>query len=110
MPPSGFSPRSHSGAFSLNVTWSPVPDGFVHGILRGYRIYIWKTREVESSSYSQTREITYGHNVHETVIKLLTNYASYNLEITAFTIKGEGPKSAIKPACKLNQFVLKFGS
>ncbi|XP_074632381.1 uncharacterized protein LOC141890705 isoform X2 [Acropora palmata] len=102
MPPSGFSPRSHSGAFSMNVTWSPVPDGFVHGILRGYRIYIWKTREVEGSSYSQTREITYGHNVHETVIKLLTNYASYNLEITAFTIKGEGPKSAIKAAstCK----------
>ena len=86
----------------MEVTWRQVPDGFVHGILRGYRIYIWKTEEEGKESHSETQVINYGPNVHETVISVLTNFATYNLEITAFTIKGEGPRSATREACKFN--------
>ena len=85
----------------MDVTWGPVPDGFVHGILRGYRIYFTKTQELGRASSSQTRVITVGPNGHNTTITLLNNFAMYNLEITAFTIKGEGPRSEIKEGGKL---------
>lgn len=94
-------PFSRTGDFKMDVTWGPVPDGFVHGILRGYRIYVTKTQELGQATYSQTRAVTVGPNLYNTTVTLLNNFAVYNLEITAFTIKGEGPRTTIKEGCKL---------
>ena len=80
----------------MNVTWGPVPDGFVHGILRGYRIYFKKAREMGRTATSATRVIAVGPNEYQATITLLNNFAMYTLEITAFTIKGEGPRTEIK--------------
>ena len=86
----------------MNATWDPVPDGYVHGILLGYRRYFTKTRELGYATSDQTeRNTTVGPEVLNTTITGLSNFATYNLEITAFTIKGEGPRSAIKEGCKL---------
>ena len=85
----------------MDVSWGPVPDGFVHGILRGYRIYFTKTQEIGRPASSQTQVITCGPNVYNTTIKLLNNFAIYDLSITAFTIKGEGAMSAIEEGGKL---------
>ena len=80
----------------MNVSWAPVPDGFVHGVLRGYRLYFTKTRETGRAASSATRVITFGPNEYHATMTLLKNFAMYNLEITAFTIKGEGPRTEIK--------------
>ena len=80
----------------MNVSWGPVPDGFVHGVLRGYRLYFKKTRETGRVSSSATRVITFGPNEYHATMTLLKNFAMYNLEITAFTIKGEGPRTELK--------------
>ena len=50
---------------------------------------------------SETQVITFGPNEYDTIINLLNNFAIYNMEITAFTIKGEGPRSKITKGCKL---------
>ena len=84
----------------MDVSWGPVPDGFVHGILRGYRIYFTKTQEMGRPTSSQTQVITLRPNVYNTTIKLLNNFAIYDLSITAFTIKGEGAMSAIEEGGK----------
>lgn len=80
----------------MNVSWGPVPDGFVHGVLRGYRLYFTKTRETGRAASSATRVITFAPNEYHATMTLLKNFAMYNLEITAFTIKGEGPRTEIK--------------
>ena len=80
----------------MNVSWGPVPDGFVHGVLRGYRLYFTKTRETGRAASSATRVITFGPNENHATITLLKNFAMYNLEVTAVTIKGEGPRTEIK--------------
>ena len=92
---------SRSGDFMMKVTWGPVPDGFVQGILRGYRIYFKKIQDMGRPASSGTRVITIGPNEYETIITLLNNFAIYSMEITAFTIKGEGPRTKITEGCKL---------
>ena len=80
----------------MNVSWGPVTDGFVHGVLRGYRLYFKKTRETGRAASSATRVMTFGPNENHATITLLKNFAIYNLEVTALTIKGEGPRTEIK--------------
>ena len=100
MPPSNFLPISHSGSFKMEVTWGPVPDGFVHGILLGYHIYYTKSRQTGRAVSSNTEVITVGPYEQDTTITLLTNFAIYGLEIAAFTIKGDGVRSEVKDGCK----------
>ena len=83
----------------MSVTWGPVPDGFVHGILLGYRIYYVLTQETGGKNASSTEVITVGPHEQSTTVTLNT-FAKYTLEIAAFTIKGDGVKSKIKYGCK----------
>ena len=81
------------------VTWVPVPDGFVHGILLGYRIYHPMTPKAGGNTVSNTNVITVGP-YEQTATIMLNNFANYTLEIAAFTIKGDGVRSQIKDVCK----------
>lgn len=83
----------------MSVTWGPVPDGFVHGILLGYRIYYVMARKTGGNDASKTEVITVGPYEQSTTVKLHT-FAKYTLEIAAFTIKGDGVRSKIKYGCK----------
>ena len=64
------------------VTWLPVPDGFVHGILKGYRI-LFKTdhdrfyRNV--TTVNQSFELTG-----------LEKFTNYTVKVLAFTRIGDG--------------------
>ena len=92
----------------MDVTWGPVPDGYVHGILLGYRIYYKKIQELGRPSTSERKAVTVGPYEYNTTIRLLNNFAVYELNITAFTIKGEGVMSEINVGCKLFFFNIYF--
>jgi len=83
----------------VEVTWSPVPDGFVHGILLGYRVYFKNTPMTGENTGPNTNVITVGPYEQRTTV-MLDNFANYIVEIAAFTIKGEGVRSKIKGGCK----------
>ena len=100
MPPTNFLPISRTGDFKMDAKWGPVPDGFVHGILLGYHIYHTKIRQTGRAVSSNTEVITVGPFDQNTTIMLLNNFAMYDLEIAAFTIKGDGVRSEIKDGCK----------
>ncbi|XP_078352309.1 uncharacterized protein LOC144637005 [Oculina patagonica] len=102
MPPSNFLPISRSGDFKMEATWGPVPDGFVHGILLGYHIYYTKIRQTNRAVSSNTDVITVGPYDQNTTILLLNNFAIYDMEIAAFTIKGDGVRSEITDGSTCN--------
>ena len=102
MPPASLTPISRSGDFKMDVSWEPVPDGFVHGILLGYRIYYRKVQELGRASTSQTEAVSVGPFEQNTTVTMLKNFAVYDLQIAAFTIKGVGVLTDIKDGCKFS--------
>ena len=84
----------------MDVTWGPVPDGFVHGILLGYHIYYTKISQTGRPVASNVEVKTVGPYEQNTTLMLLKNFATYMLEIAAFTIKGDGVRSEFKDGCK----------
>ena len=100
MPPANFIPISRSGDFKMSASRGPVPDGFVHGILLGYHVYYTKIQQTGRPVTTQIDKKIFGPYEHNTTILLLDNFAIYNLEIAAFTIKGDGARSQIKDGCK----------
>ena len=83
----------------MEVTWDPVPDGFVHGTLLGYRIYLLVALKTGENIGPKIKVVTVGPCEQNTTV-MLDNSDSYTLEIAAFTIKGEGVRSQIKDGCK----------
>ena len=102
MPPASLTPISRSGDFKMDVSWEPVPDGFVHGILLGYRIYYRKVQELGRVSTSETEAVSVGPFEQNTTLTMLKNFAVYDLQIAAFTIKGVGVLTDIKDGCKFS--------
>lgn len=102
MPPASLTPISRSGDFKMDVSWEPVPDGFVHGILLGYRIYYRKVQELGRASTSETEAVSVGPFEQNTTVTMLKNFAVYDLQIAAFTIKGVGVLTDIKDGCKFS--------
>ena len=102
MPPASLTPISRSGDFKMDVSWEPVPDGFVHGILLGYRIYYRKVQELGRASTSETEAVSVGPFEQNTTVTMLNNFAVYDLQIAAFTIKGVGVLTDIKDGCKFS--------
>ena len=79
-----------SGPHSIPVSWEPVPEGFVHGILLGYRIFY----TVINIAGEDVRKLTLNTTTTETALRTtlsdLLNYAVYEVKVTAFTVKGDG--------------------
>lgn len=74
---------------ALNITWNPVPTGFVHGILRGYRV-LYKETNKPSAPFTK---ITVPPRVRNIEIKDLKKFTNYSIMVLAFTIKGDGAQS-----------------
>ncbi|XP_022784712.1 protein sidekick-1-like isoform X2 [Stylophora pistillata] len=74
---------------ALRITWNPVPTGFVHGILRGYRI-LYKEKNKPSAPYTK---ITVSPGVRKREIHDLKKFTYYSIQVLAFTIKGDGIQS-----------------
>ncbi|RMX41265.1 hypothetical protein pdam_00012375, partial [Pocillopora damicornis] len=74
---------------ALNITWNPVPTGFVHGILRGYRV-LYKETNKPSAPFTK---ITVPPRVRKIVLKDLKKFTNYSIMVLAFTIKGDGAQS-----------------
>lgn len=89
-PPLGPHAVNMSGPHSIPVSWEPVPEGFVHGVLLGYRIFY----TVKSIAGEDVRKLTVNTTTNETALRTtlsdLQNYAIYEIKVTAFTVKGDG--------------------
>ena len=71
------------------VTWDRVPEEAVHGILRGYRVFYRKSTNLEQKYRNETTEA----GAQKLEIKGLDKYTEYELQVVAFTRKGDGVES-----------------
>lgn len=64
------------------VTWLPVPDGYVHGILRGYRLLF----KIDEDSFYQN--VTTVNQSFE--LMGLEKFTNYSVKVLAYTRIGDG--------------------
>lgn len=79
-----------SGPHSIPVSWGPVPERFVHGILLGYRIFYTVISIAGEDVRKPTLNTTTNATALSTTLSDLLNYAVYEIKVTAFTVKGDG--------------------
>lgn len=93
-PPEALVTIDRTSPRSLNVTWNPVPQEFMHGTLTGYTVTYQRmkvgdiTREEEP-----VKSVPVGPNVTSKLLTDLDPYVQYKVSVSASTAKGEGPKT-----------------
>ena len=69
------------------MNWGEVPFADQLGIIRGYRVLLWRTNQSEQILENVT---VASRNVS---FMGLEKYTNYSIQVSAFTIKGEGTQS-----------------
>lgn len=80
---------SNTSSTSLQVNWGEVPFLDQHGIVRGYRILIWRTNQ----SLDILRNVTVLVPSQAIGFSGLEKYTNYTIQVSALTVKGAGNKS-----------------
>ena len=72
------------------MTWGEVPQGYVHGILQGYRVFYSEMTANRNISYLKVTTDPENRQLRVTGLKKFTKYS---LKVLAFTRKGDGAVS-----------------
>lgn len=73
----------------MNVTWEDVATGFIHGILRGYRVFYSRTKD----NGAAIRQAVIRADKHYVHLEGLDKFTNYTIQAAAFTRIGYGAKS-----------------
>ena len=76
----------NTSSTSINVTWEPVPDDHVNGIVLGYRLFC-KQADKPINDFSN---LTVNSTVLSIGLDSLEFYTKYELRLLAFTMVGDG--------------------
>lgn len=76
----------NTSSASINVTWEPVPDDHVNGIVLGYRLF-YKQADKAINDFSN---LTVNSSIFDIEINGLKFYTKYELRLLAFTMVGDG--------------------
>lgn len=76
----------NTSSTSINVTWEPVPDDHVNGIVLGYRLF-YKQADKAINDFSN---LTVNSSIFDIEINGLKYYTKYELRLLAFTMVGDG--------------------
>lgn len=85
-----------TGPRSILIKWSPVPEQYVHGILRGYHVYYKTGTSKMRRSASQVgviKAMSVNMSSQSLEITGLEPFTSYDVWVSAFTDMGSGPSS-----------------
>lgn len=72
------------------MTWGEVPEGYVHGILQGYRVFYSEMTADRNISYVNVATDPENHQLYVTGLKKFTKYS---VKVLALTRKGDGAVS-----------------
>lgn len=85
-----------TGPRSILIEWSPVPQQYVHGILRGYHVYYRTGMSKMKRSTSQVgviKAMSVNMSSQSLEITGLEPFTYYDVWVSAFTVAGNGPQS-----------------
>ncbi|XP_068688561.1 uncharacterized protein [Montipora foliosa] len=95
-PPINVRAPNKTSPTKITVQWNPIPDNFyVHGILRGYKVFYTAiaTANKKHDEVMETKEIILNSSTRFIVLKNLSVFTRYEIEVLAFTAKGDGVRS-----------------
>jgi len=72
--------------------WSPVPQGYVNGLLMGYSIKYQRIRTAERTVFDDEHTLTVKPSKLSIRLQVQT-YSTYRIRVAALTQKGMGPYS-----------------
>ena len=75
---------------SVTVQWNPLPPQYHNGRLLGYRVFLRKTANY---SFPLDASSVVLYNSNWATLKNLDPGQRYEISVTAFTSKGDGPRS-----------------
>ena len=80
---------------TIRVSWKPVPNGYMHGALKKYKVMYQKV-EVGNVGIEEepVQEKIVSANKTDVVLERLEPYVRYRITVAASTSKGYGPPSA----------------
>ena len=85
-----------SNSTAIVVEWRPPSDNHQNGIIRGYQIHFVKVNDegeaIGHPNYVDVKE----DNTHEVVIGGLSSDTYYQIQVVAYTRKGDGERSRPK--------------
>ena len=79
------------GSTEVTVNWDPLPEQYVNGRLLGYKVHFQEATYYSVSSYKSSINVT--TNSTSVTLTGLRPGQRYHTQISAFTSKGEGPRS-----------------
>ena len=92
-PPQSVIAKNLTSEVSIQVNWSPVPDGNVNGLLLGYSMKYQRVQTAEREVYdAEEHTDIFKPSELSTILKVQT-YSAYRIKVAAFTQKGLGPYS-----------------
>lgn len=80
---------SNTSSTSLQVNWGEVPFPDQLGIIRGYRVLMWRTNQ----SSDILKNVTVLVPSRTISFSGLEKYTNYTIQVLALTVKGAGNKS-----------------
>ena len=75
------------------VRWNPLPDSKSNGILQGYVVYYTIIRIGTEEVAEEVKSVTTSKYAARVVLTGFQPYTQVKIEVAAFTMAGEGPKS-----------------
>ena len=92
-PPQSVAAERLKAAEFIKVTWSPVPFGYVGGLLMGYSIKYRRIVTAEKEVLPLEEEIATAKSTDLFIFLKVQTYSIYEIKVAAFTQKGMGPYS-----------------
>ena len=92
-PPQSVAAERLKAAEFIKVTWSPVPFGYVGGLLMGYSIKYRRIVTAEKEVLPLEEETATAKSTDLFIFVKVQTYSIYEIKVAAFTQKGMGPYS-----------------
>ena len=93
----GASPQAltafNTSMFSLYVQWQEIVKDKQHGIMLGYKLFLY---ELSKQGSKNVENRTYGLKVLEANFKGLKSFTEYRIEVLGFNYYGDGPIGAVE--------------
>jgi len=80
---------------SIDVSWSPVPDTHVNGILLGYYIKYRRMLTADREVFDTDEHVLRAEPTDRSITLLVQTYSIYRIQVAGFTRKGIGPYSLV---------------
>lgn len=93
----------------IPVSWRPIANHFfVHGILRGYTVTYQAVRNPNKEIEEKPKHVIVGRNTLSVELHGLSSFTIYSIEVSAFTVKGNGTPSQVIFGGEMIIFLFQF--